>query len=152
MKRRMGFVLFLIAACVASLAPAQLTIGEGPQPKKKKGDATRELRGTVTTPDGKVAARAVVQLRDSATQQIRSFITLDDGGYRFSGLKSDGNYQVRGELQDMHTDWKTLSAYDGRADPIINLKLEPNKAAPKSEVKPPSDAKPDTKPDDKSKK
>lgn len=142
MKRRVGFVFFLIAACLASLAPAQLTIGEGPQPKKKKGDATRELRGIVTTPDGKVAARAVVQLRDSATQQIRSFITLDDGGYRFSGLKSDGNYQVRGELQDMHTDWKTLSAYDGRADPIINLKLEPAKPA----------SKPDAKADDKSKK
>jgi Carboxypeptidase regulatory-like domain len=104
--------------------------------KKKKEDAsTRELRGVVNLPDGSVAPTAIVQLRDAATQQIRSYIAKDDGTYRFAGLKNDSTYQVRAELRDMETNWKTLSPYDSRPDPTINLKLEPSKASPKADPK-----------------
>ena len=119
MKRLFGWGLLLVALVVI---PAV-----GQTKKKKDEPATRDLKGTISLPDGSPANGAVVQLRDTATQQIRSYIAKEDGSYHFASLKTDGTYQVRSEKDAMTADWKTLSAFDNRREPVINLKLEPKK-------------------------
>ena len=42
-------------------------------------------------------AKAVVQLKNTKTLQIRSFITQDDGSYHFAGLGTDVEYQLKAE-------------------------------------------------------
>jgi Carboxypeptidase regulatory-like domain len=108
-------VLGLVLA-LAAVAPAQ---------KKDKQDAnTRSLQGTVMDSAEKPVVGAVVQLKDVRTLQIRSFISQDDGAYHFSGLKSDNDYQVKADYNDQSSGWKTLSVFDSRKSPIMNLKLE----------------------------
>ena len=100
---------------LAVMAPAQ---------KKGKNDATtRALAGTVTDPDDKPVTGAVVQLKDMRTLQVRSFISQEDGSYHFSGLKVDNDYQVKADYNDRSSGWKTLSVFDARKDPVMNLKL-----------------------------
>jgi hypothetical protein len=112
--KMLSIVALMLALAV--IAPAQ---------KKDKNDAnTRALQGTVTDPEEKPVSGAVVQLKDMRTLQVRSFISQDDGSYHFSGLKVDNDYQVKADHNDRTSGWKTLSVFDARREPVMNLKLE----------------------------
>jgi carboxypeptidase family protein len=107
-------IAVLVVAC-AGLLPAQ---------KKEKDDPTvRNLQGQVSDPDDKPVAGAVVQLKDTRTLQVRSFITQADGDYRFSGLRADTDYEVKAEYNGMTSDNKRLSNFDTRKIATVNLKL-----------------------------
>ena len=109
-------VMVGLALVLAVVAPAQ---------KKDKQDAnTRSLTGQVVDPDDKPVAGAVVQLKDSRTLQVRSFISQEDGSYHFASLKSDNDYQVKADRDNQSSGWKTLSVFDSRKAPVVNLKLE----------------------------
>jgi Carboxypeptidase regulatory-like domain len=110
------FSILAVLLVLAVAAPAQ---------KKDKNDAnTRALAGTVTDPDEKPVTGAVVQLKDMRTLQVRSFISQEDGSYHFSGLKVDNDYQVKADHNERTSGWKTLSVFDARKEPVMNLKLE----------------------------
>jgi hypothetical protein len=115
-----------------------------PETRKEKREAATErvVEGTVSDPDGKFIDGAVVVLKDMRTLQVRSFYTLKNGAYHFSGLKLDNDYEIEAKFNDMNSGWKRLSIFDTRKVPVINLKLE--KIA-KPEAKP--ESKPDVKPD-----
>lgn len=104
---------------------------EPPMTKKEKREAASErvVQGTITGSDDKAVNGAVVQLEDMRTLQVRSFITQTDGQYHFSGLKIDNDYQLKANYQGMTSGWKTLSVFDTRKVPVINLKLD--KSEPK---------------------
>lgn len=107
--------ILAIALALAVVAPAQ---------KKDKADQnTRGLAGTVTD-DDKPVAGAVVQLKDMRTLQVRSYISQEDGSYHFTGLKIDNDYQVKADHNERSSGWKTLSVFDDRKEPVMNLKLE----------------------------
>jgi hypothetical protein len=110
-----ALALALIFGCVSTL-PAQ---------SKKDGDSnTRSLQGTVLDAAGKPVEQAVVQLKDSRTLQVLSFITKEDGTYHFANLKTDIEYEVKGSHGGLTTDWKHISIFDTRKIVIVNLKLE----------------------------
>lgn len=67
---------------------------------------------------------AVVQLKDTRTLQVLSFITKEDGVYHFSNLKTDTEYEVKGSHGGATTDWKRVSIFDTRKIVVLNLKLE----------------------------
>ncbi len=93
--------------------------------KKKKGEpTTRVVQGLVLNADDKGVPGAVVQLKDMRTMQIRSFISQPDGGYHFGELKLDNDYQLKANFSGATSGWKTLSVFDSRKEPIINLKLD----------------------------
>jgi carboxypeptidase family protein len=93
--------------------------------KKKKGEpTTRVVQGLVLSVDDKGVPGAVVQLKDMRTLQIRSFISQENGGYHFSELKLDNDYQLKADYSGTTSGWKTLSVFDSRKEPIMNLKLD----------------------------
>jgi hypothetical protein len=111
---RIALVAVLAMAC-ASLLPAQ---------KKDKEDPTiRSLQGQVVDAGDKPVAGAVVQLKDTRTLQVRSFITLENGDYRFSGLKADTDYEIKADYNGMSSENRRLSNFDTRKIATINLKL-----------------------------
>ena len=119
-----------VLAAVLAVACAQLLPA---QKNKDKDDPTvRNLQGQVNDPDDKPVAGAVVQLKDARTLQVRSFITQADGGYRFSGLRADTDYEVKADYNGMASDNKRLSNFESRKIATVNLKLnkkvEPEKA------------------------
>jgi hypothetical protein len=92
---------------------------------KKKGDdqSLRSVQGTVSDAAGNAVDGAVVQLKNTKTLQIRSFITKDHGSYYFHGLSPDVDYELRAEYQGASSGTKTLSAFDSRKQAVINLTL-----------------------------
>src|SRR5262245_26407653 len=103
--RRFGTVLavVLFLACV-STGFAQ----------KKSDQGTRSVEGVVTSPDDSPVSGAVVQLENTKTQQIRSFITKEDGKYRFFELSTEVDYKLKADHNGASSGSKTLSSFDGR--------------------------------------
>jgi hypothetical protein len=112
---------------VALLAALALLFGTAAlaQKDKKKGPEanTRSVEGQVTSVDDTPLSGAVVQLKNTKTLQIRSFITKEDGSYYFNGLSTDVDYELRAESKGLSSSTKTLSSFDSRKTATINLKL-----------------------------
>ena len=92
--------------------------------QNRDDSGTRTLNGIVTDAGGAPAPKAVVQLKDSKTLQVRSFIAQEDGGFHFAGLSTNTDYEVRAERDGASSGTKTLSVFDGRKAATINLKLD----------------------------
>ena len=112
----------LSCATVAALCAVSLA-AQGKKDKNEDANA-RSVQGVVMDPTDKPVTGAVVQLKDMRTLQIRSFLTLEDGSYHFSGLKTDVDYQVKAEYSGMSSPTRTVSVFDNRKVSIVNLKLE----------------------------
>ena len=85
----------------------------------------RSVEGTVTFHDGEPARGAVVQLRDTHTLNIRSYITRRDGKYHFESLNPDIDYELRVSYHNKFSKAKTLSQFNGKKHAKIDLKVEP---------------------------
>jgi hypothetical protein len=107
------------AVCFAILLLCPLLSAQ----QKNEDSTTRTVEGTVTNAANQPVAKAVVQLKNSKTLQIRSFITQDDGSYHFAGLQTDVEYALKADHEDATSSWKTLSVFNSKKNPIINLKL-----------------------------
>jgi len=120
-------------ACVIGVAqdagaprmPGQLE-GEPFFRDRGRGDSdnTRSVEGVVLAPSGEFAEGAVVQLKDTKTLRIRSYITLEDGKYSFSGLSTETDYELHAKLEDQTSRTRRLTVYDSRKKANIDLKLE----------------------------
>jgi hypothetical protein len=95
--------------------------------QKKKAENTRSVQGTVTIADDSPVNGAVVQLKNTKTLQIRSFITKEDGMYHFYDLSVDIDYELKADYQGASSNTKKLSSFDSRTQFILNLKLNPKK-------------------------
>jgi hypothetical protein len=108
------------AACIAIVL---LCGGLAAQQKNNQDNNTRTVEGTVTNKAGKPVAKAVVQLKNTKTLQIRSFITQDDGTYHFAGLGTDVEYQLKADHEGAASSWEDLSVFNSKKTAVINLKL-----------------------------
>jgi hypothetical protein len=106
------------AACIAIALLCAGLYGQ-----KSEDAGTRTVEGMVTSAADQPVARAVVQLKNTKTLQIRSFITQDDGAYHFAGLGADVEYQLKAEHDGATSSWKTLSVFNTKKTAVINLKL-----------------------------
>lgn len=100
----------------------------GPKGKKGEDENTRAVAGVVRGLTDEVVEGAVVQLKDTKSLRVRSYITKDDGVYRFSGLSTNADYELRARFQGLESDVKTLSIFDSRKQAVVNIKLEPKKS------------------------
>jgi hypothetical protein len=116
--------IWLVLVGVLLLVGAPAGFAQG---KKKAESQERSVQGAVTSADDQVVVGAVVQLKNTKTLQIRSFITKEDGTYYFHGLSPDVDYELKAESQGAASGAKTLSSFDSRKQAIINLKLNPKK-------------------------
>src|SRR4051812_48107838 len=92
--------------------------------QNKKGDTgARSVEGVVSNPDDSPAVGAVVQLENTKTQQIRSYVTQEDGKYRFYELSTEVEYKLKADNKGQSSAAKSLSQFDSRKQAVINLKL-----------------------------
>lgn len=110
--------------CIFTTLLALLTAGVLlSQGRKGEDVSTRTVQGSVTDARGSAVDGAVVQLKNTKTLQIRSFITKEQGSYYFHGLSPDVDYELKAEYQGATSPNKTLSSFDNRKKAVINLKL-----------------------------
>ena len=113
----------LIVVGVALILSAGLFAQQKSREERREEANSRAVTGTVETADEKPVSGAVVQLKDMRTLQVRSFITLDDGQYHFSGLRADIDYELTAKSGDMSA-MKKLSLFDNRKAAVMNFKLD----------------------------
>ncbi len=111
-----------IAAVALFTALAWLVVAPG-SAKDKDQQQTRTLTGQVTTRADAPIPNAVVYLKNTKTLAVKTFITDSSGGYRFPELSPNTDYEVYAEQDGVRSDAKTLSSFDSRTKPIINLKI-----------------------------
>jgi hypothetical protein len=114
----------ILAVCLAILMAGAALLAQG---DKKGADPTRSVSGSVTIGDTAPAQGAVVFLKNTKSLEVRSFITKENGEYRFSGLSPDIDYELHAELQGQKSPTKTLSSFNTRKQAVINLKLPAKK-------------------------
>jgi hypothetical protein len=85
---------------------------------------TRAVEGIVTGADSRPMTGAVVQLNDTRTLQIRSFITAEDGKYHFAGLSTNDNYELHAQVNGVSSGRRRLDMFNGRKIAKIDLKLK----------------------------
>jgi hypothetical protein len=122
MLRNLGYPaicrLFAAAAC------ALLLVAGAAWAKKDANSAIRSVQGVVSNAHGEALNGAVVQLKNTKTLQIRSFITRDNGAYYFHGLSTDTDYELRADYDGASSKTRTLSSFDSRKQPVVDLKVE----------------------------
>lgn len=96
------------------MAPAVLAQPEG----------GRSVEGRVLTPSNAIVTGAVVQIKDTKSLQIRSFITQEDGRYRFYGLNPSSDYEITAEKNGSTSGIRTLSMFDNRKKVVMDIKMK----------------------------
>ena len=117
----------MIRQLIALTAIVLLCVAPSLAQKKGEDANVRTVQGAVTDPSDNAVEGAVVQLKNTKTLQIRSFITKENGAYYFHGLSPDVDYELRAEFKGSASGNKTLSSFDSRKQAVINLKLEDKK-------------------------
>jgi len=87
----------------------------------------RTVRGAVLDKAENPVASAVVYLKNVRTLAVKTYISDKFGEYRFSGLDPNVDYEVHAETENMTSNTRTVSSFDGRKDIVISLKLDKEK-------------------------
>ena len=117
--RRACSLVLALAFCVA-LATAQ---------DAKREAQLRTVRGVVSdkSSDDPVPS-AVVFLKNTRTNAVRSYIADEQGNFRFSGLDPNTDYEIHAEKDGAKSTTHTISSFDSKKEIVLNLKIEKKKA------------------------
>jgi hypothetical protein len=76
------------------------------------GNRPRAVQGKVLAPNGEELKGAVVQIKDTRTLWVRSYISEKDGSYQFVGLNPDADYEIFAKYRGRSSSTKTVSQFD----------------------------------------
>ena len=94
---------------------------------QKNETQLRTVHGAVIDKSDTPVSGSVVFLKNSRTNTVRSYITDEQGNYRFSGLDPNADYDVHAEKDGAKSPSHTVSSFDGRKDIVLNLRLDNKK-------------------------
>ena len=95
--------------------------------KKKKGKPTKSVTGLVTNESEEGLEGAVVQLKNTRTLQVKTFIADEGGSYYFHGLDPAVDYEIKARYQESTSRTRTVSSFDSRDKVIYNFKIKVKK-------------------------
>lgn len=81
----------------------------------------RPVVGMVTDKRGNTLPGAIVQLENTRTLTVRSYIIHKDGRYHFEGLNDDIDYTLRAKYRNYWSEPKTLSKFNSSPHPEVDL-------------------------------
>jgi len=85
---------------------------------------TRSVRGTVRDRHGHVLPGSVVQIQNDSTMQIRSYITHEDGTYRFEDLPTDVRFRLQAVYHHHFGEDRHLSQFSSHKQDVIDLTVD----------------------------
>lgn len=116
-------VILFLAILGLSCATTQAALAQD------QGPELRTVHGTVIDRAENPVTSAIVYLKNMKTQDVKTYITREDGLYRFSGLDPNVDYQVYAEHNGMVSSTREVSSYDSRRDINFQLKLSHKKSS-----------------------
>jgi hypothetical protein len=84
----------------------------------------RDVTGVVTDARGNALPKVAVELENTRTMTVRSYITGTDGRYYFSGLNDDIDFTLKAKYRNWWSKPKTLSKFNSEAHPKVDLLIE----------------------------
>ena len=109
-------VLLASASILTVLLPSSLPIAAQA--------VQRIVTGKVMTKDSQPVKNAVVYLKDDHTLSVKSFISDDNGGFRFGQLSQATDYELWAEADGKKSGVKTISSFETKNALTINLKMD----------------------------
>ena len=85
---------------------------------------TRSVHGTVRDRQGHVLPGSVVQIQNDSTMQIRSYITHEDGTYRFEDLPTDVRFRLQAVYHHHFGEDRHLSQFSSNKQDVIDLTVD----------------------------
>jgi Carboxypeptidase regulatory-like domain len=119
---RSGLRLALLSLAFCTLAGAAAV--EFPATAQAETAPQKIVQGKVLDDSDVVQPGAIVYLKSSKSDSIKSFIATEDGGYRFGQLATDTDYTLWAELHGKKSATKTITAFDSKKEFLINLHLK----------------------------
>jgi hypothetical protein len=113
------FCLGLTLLLLAGLAGAQ---------DAKHEAQLRTVRGVVMDKSESPIPSGVVFLKNTRSNAVRSYISDDQGNYRFSGLDPNADYEIHAEKDGATSGTRTISSFDSKKEIVLNLKIEKKKS------------------------
>ncbi len=92
-------------------------------PKKKKEPPTRSVKGLVAD-ESDQPLRAVVQLKNTKTLDVRSYHTDAQGRFFFSGLDLNVDYEIRAVADGKRPKTRRVSTFDDRMELFYEFRLK----------------------------
>jgi len=111
------FAASLLLPCL--LGAALVTTASAQRPT-----TTRTVDGAVTSKAGGPVKGAVVHLKDTRSLAQKSYITADDGTYRFAQLSGNTDYEIWAEADGKKSSTKSISSFDSKNAFTIALKVD----------------------------
>jgi Carboxypeptidase regulatory-like domain len=125
------WLALVITTILLTCATAQINLPLNSHPsepsEKKTKPTSKLLNGTVTDKADQPIPGAVVYLKNMKTLAVKSFFTDKDGGYRFPQLALNTDYEVYAEKDSKKSDTKSISQFDDRFNPTLNLRINLDK-------------------------
>jgi hypothetical protein len=82
------------------------------------------VQGLVTDAQENPITKAVVQLKNLKTMDVKSFYTDEKGAYHFNGLDPDTNYELKAIFGSVTSGVRKVTPFDSRKEIIINFKVD----------------------------
>ena len=117
---RLSRTLRVILAAGIALVPVSLALHSTPAHAQQ---TFRTVTGEVTDKGGAAVKGAVVHLKDTKSLSQRSYITAEDGQYKFAQLSTSADYEIWAEANGKKSDSKSISSFDNKNAVSINLKM-----------------------------
>jgi Carboxypeptidase regulatory-like domain len=122
----MKYAFFALA--LATVLGVAMPTNTAAQDSKREAQL-RTVRGVVEEKSTESpVASAVVFLKNTRTNAVRSYISDDQGNYRFSGLDPNTDYEIFAEKDGAKSATRTISSFDSKKDIVLNLKIEKKKS------------------------
>ncbi|MBI3896336.1 MAG: carboxypeptidase regulatory-like domain-containing protein [Acidobacteria bacterium] len=94
---------------------------------EEEQNGRKNLSGQVVDKQGKGLAQAVVHLKNKKTLDVKTFISNDEGNYRFNGLDANTDYAVHAEYQGAMSRDRSVSSFDDRKEVYLVLEIDTSK-------------------------
>jgi hypothetical protein len=91
---------------------------------QKRETQLRTVSGQVLSKSEDPVASGVVYLKNLKSQTVKTYISDDNGQYRFSGLDPNSDYEIHAEKEGTASAKRRISSLDSRKEIVINLKLD----------------------------
>ena len=114
--------LFSASLLGVTLAPVRATAQLFGQ--QQRGPVQRLVQGKITDHSNAAVKGAVVYLKDGRSLAVKSYISDDQGEYRFGQLAQNTDYEIWAEHNGKKSSVKTISSFDNKNQFNINLKIE----------------------------